>query len=545
MIMYTTSNMMRKLRRRYGTITLVLFGLVGILQVAIIAHSLDRPMWLDEAWRPTFIARNFDIPIADRDTYAPISFGMYAITKFLTLFADNNFIQRLVTYVAFLVLPFVVYKFATVFLDRTTARVLIPVSVLSGYVLEFSTQNKPYIMDIVVTLLLMLAYHYYVHKQLQSRYFIAASMAGVLFSFAAFFALACFGLHALYALYKEPTKKRARNLLAWLVPVTAVSLAHLVLFIRPQLNPSLHGYYDALYPSGRAFEVLGSTFENLLTMFGIFIGKPLISPGSETYPAFWNTPQLELAGKPVLGLAELLAWAYLAVFIYGLYRLLKQKKRVIPAMLGGMLAVQWVAALFERWPFGHARTNLFTTFLVTVIICYGAIELWRYLTQYRHLKLVTATVFVVITILVFPYKVVGAAVSGPSTGPTTFATNAGIRYGVEPGARIIAAQSQPSDIVAVDYYVGPFGFEYFYGISDYVKPYSATKAQRVLYMYQKRQQFPTSQILQAKPNAVWLVLSSEIDHGVVAKLREHNYYLTYKHTEGDVLVIRLARDSAP
>jgi len=526
--------MLKRSRQNYGTPTLLLFAAVTLFNIAVIIHSLWRPLWYDEAWRPDFVHRNMDIPLADRESYAPISLGMFMLTKATFLLGDSNFTVRLITYVALLALPFMVYAFCRMFLDKRTAYVMVPVSVLLGYVLEFSTQAKPYLMDIVATLGILIIYRCYLAGKLRLRHFILASSFYLILSFGAFFVLPCLGIHLLWRARKGDRAKY-RSFAVWAATLAPLGLGYFYFFLKPQLTGRLFSYYKALYPHGSIFNILHNTFSNLLTYFGIDLGKPLSSPGLETSPALWTVNQFHVHNRPVLGFSTFMGLLYLGAFVYGVLRLYRSKKYFLIGLLGGVLGLEWIAALLRQWAFGNARTNLFSTILVTIIICYGLVQAG--IKGLRKYRLATATCFITLLILVFPYQTVRAAVSGLST----FANNQGVNYGLASATAAVAQQSKTTDYVLVGFYAGAYDFHYFYIYADYITQYRPTAAQHIVYAYRVKQPVVWAPIDQHHPQRVWLLDEVGVIDDEKVAIPKHGYKVSKSQTFGDIAVLTLDR----
>lgn len=525
-------------RRRHGNAALWLLITATIFQLGLIAHSASRPMWFDESWRADFVNRNLDVALADRYTYAPISAGLFVFTKATTTFVDNNFTHRLSTYMAALALPFIVYWFCRVFFNRRTALVMIPISVLSGYNLEFATQNKPYMLDVICMLLLLLAYHYYVRKKLRLRYFIAGCIAALIFSFAAFFVVASIGMLLVYRWHKHPNQHGLRPLAIWAGSVGVAALAHLW-FIWPQLNEGLDAYWGELYLKGGVVNVLVDTVGNMLSIFGITIGEPFFSRGLEEFTVLWTNFSVPAGSWTVIGLPEFLAVLWLSLFIYGLRRHLVGKKYLVPVVLVMLWSMQWVASVTGHWPFGNARTNLFSNFLVLLIIIYGVLEAWR--NTARKYVAISAALVLSVVVLAFPYNVLATAFLSTTDAP--YANDNGINSGLQWAAVTVAQQSRADDEIIVSHTAGPFGFEYYYNFSDYTTDYRATQAKRVTYGYQKNNRLPLHGTLDRKPDVVWLI-GPDMDKEIAeyfGPFEAVGYTMTNLGKQPDVSVIKLTK----
>lgn len=528
--------MINRLKRKYGLVTPLLFAATYVFVLALIWQNRSRPMWYDEVWRPYLIDNGLRIPYFDNQGLAPIAFGVYWFTKGAVLFADNNFTQRLIVYLALLALPVAVYKFCRLFLDKRTAQAMIPLSVLCGYILEFSTQDKPYVIDVVCMLGLFIAYQRFKDGKFRLWQFIAVSILATLFSMASAFALACVGLFMLYELKRNYSIKRRDQLIAWAGVTGLAAAAQYWFFLKPQMTPKVYNYYKLLYPHGGLLGVIGGTIGNLLSIFGFYYWVPL-SPGTEGNTAFWTRQEL-LFYHPVLGLQTAMSLVYLGLFGYGMVMLYRCRRFTVFYGLVVIFALEWVAAMLRQWPFGNSRTNIFSLFLVTIIICYGGVSLVAGAVRKHQLAVLAFALGMVLTL--FPYGTVAHGLEGKPTFVDNFMDGyQGVESGGEASAKFVSSRSKRSDSVLVEFVVRQYPFRYYYEYSDYTKPYKATRSQNVY--YGKPNGFSEA-LLNRPAETIWLVdATNDSEQKTLAYLEKKGYMPSLSLSSGDITVEKLTR----
>jgi hypothetical protein len=528
-------------------------GLATVLQLALIMHSLDRPLWFDEAWRADFIDRNFHIPISQRAGYAVISLGSYLVTKFFVLFSDDNFTQRLLVYISTVALPFAVYYFCKMFFDKRTAQIMVPITVLAGYILEFSTQNKPYLLDIIVMLLLFMAQHQYSKGKLKLTSFILVSVMAILFSFTAIIVVGFLGIYMATSLWLKRRKLKGREIkdfALWAIIVGLVTIIYYVLFLKPQTTPQLYSYYggfnSSLYPTGGIIHIFYLTLVNVLEMFGIIIGSKVLDGGTEPNHVLWTNIQTVVNNKPVMGLSLILSLFYIGLFIYGMYWLKREKKNLIFYSVIGIYGLEWITGLMKEWPFGNSRTNLFSLFLITLVLVCGGIKLAELVLRGRY-RLLVPSLIIVILVLVLPYRTVAAGLYGDKS--TFIVDGQGMYSYTQQVTMFIAAKSKTSDHVYISGAVGPFGFDYFYNHYSPGRKYAKTEAKNihnVNYSTSKLQaiQSNLNKYLKNGYKTVWLADAAAyrwMDTTTISKdsYRVVHTYIVYGGTNGNGAVLKL------
>jgi hypothetical protein len=531
---------LEKLKQRYGLLTIGLFAVAYIFLVIEIIQSASRPMWFDEAWRPDFIDRNFSIPIGERQSYAPISLGLYLVTKLAVICIDDNFTQRITTYLALLVLPIVTFWFCRVYLNTPVAKAMILISVSCGYIIEFSTQDKPYIVDIVCTLSLILAFHFYLRGNLRLRYFLVAAVILLLLSFTVFFTLVCISIWWTYIVCRQRLSKKWYHLAIWLCTIATLGASYLYLFIKPQLTSNLYTYWQELYLHGTIATILSNTAYDLLTMFGLYIGNHYLSPGLEPNSVLWNTPQFGYTHQ-ILGISNYYGVLYLVLFVYGCIVLWRDRKIVILWLIAGFYSLEWITSLARQWAFGNARTNLFSTYLITIVVVYGLINLIKMLI--RRKNLVAISLLAASIVIILPYYQIITIIGGGNTygGGTFGADSDGYASGVQQAAVYVAAHSQRPDVVLVSGYIGPFGFQYYYDHSDYTAHFRSTESNNVLYSLTNNMSLPV--VDTSTNNSTTIVWAVDIDSVVSSRiltLQKDGFKIISHSNFRDVSVVKLA-----
>lgn len=447
--------------------TFLIFAFAYAFLILLIYHSASRPMWFDEAWRAYYIDHNFNKELLNNSGAAPISAGVYAVTKAAVFFVNNNFTQRIVSYLALLILPWIVYKFCRINFGKLVAQVSIPVTLLSGSILEYSTQNKPYILDVVCVLGILFAYKLYADKKTSLAVLTIVSVVASLFSFGAFFALPCVGLFLLIRYIKNRDRARLKDLLIWSAAVGSVILLHAWLFLGPQIHNDLSKYWQGLFLTGSPKMIIKSIVSNCLSFFGLAIDPLFVNTqGLNSRIIFWSYPEIAFG----LNLSVLMGSGYLILFLYGMYDLVKRKKLLVPVTIVVILGLQLVTAYLSKWPFGNARTNIFLTTLILLVTCYAAVKLAQSMVTHKE----WGAIFIMLTLLLLAFPLNSIVKNG------IFGRySPGFGEGVQASAVMVAKGSKPEDQILLYHYMTNYRFKYYYQDSSYATKYK-NRSQNIL-----------------------------------------------------------------
>jgi uncharacterized membrane protein len=518
----------RKLKT-YDKTAAVLLLLSIFYTTIVIIKNFGDPLWYDEAWRADLIRiGSFNSPYS----HAPVSLGYFLIIRFFDIFSETNFSQRLLNYLALLALPFVVYWFCRLYFDRTFARIMIVLTFLSTYVIENSVVAKPYLLDVVLTLVFIIAYRKFVEGKLKPALFILISLIFCLTSFAALFFLPAV-LVLLIFRYKRSKNRDAKPIIIWAASWISLSIIQIELFIRPQIRHLLGIHWSGLFLSGNPWTILVDILGNLASIFGLIFG---INPNIavlEDYTIFWDFPQIKIFGLPVLGTSTVIGVIFLAVFIYGCYSVFKKSKPELLAIILLVYLFEVFAALLQKWPFGDARSNIFSLFPLYIIFFYGLYNLVREGTKSnRIIKILTASLLLVSIVLLFPFDPMKNLISNQSNYSQP-------EIGVQSNAIYIAKYSKPEDTVLVDNLIGPLGFQYYYQFSDYTNQYRSNEARNVIYGLKPKSYVILPNLKKTHPKTIWIVTDNSYPGYIVSrdivKLQAYGYRLTSKYeNEGDL-----------
>lgn len=489
--------MLKKLKQKYGWLTIIIFSLTYLFIFLVLIISFRNPLWSDEEWRADLISNNFSIPLKYRQYLAPISYGIYIFTKLSTFIYNNNFTIRLSTYIAFLCLPVLTYIFCRIYFNKVIAKFLVPLSVLSNYILEFSFQAKPYILDIDYVLVMFIIYNKLKKGKISFWLFLAITILFSSMTFASFFLLPCLFILMATDAYRSKNKKTDFIRLAmWSVFNFLSIILQYLYFLKPQITAKERLSFPGLLFSGNAVNILGQTIKNILQFFWITPRGPV--NGAEFFPIFWTSIQLTFQGRTPIGVGDVIGIIYIIFFIYGLLVLYRHRGYVVLVVLFGMLGLEWIAALVGVWPFGDSRTNLFTTYLITLIGIYGAIKLIPIC--FKRFRLITVSVVIAVLVLTFPYMSYFNVLKNKPEGFGFYS-----KVSDEYAARFVAIKSTASDIVMVNSPDDTFGFQYYYSYSSYTDTY-INRSRKVYYQYDNSYRLPVSDLfLKNNQHNIWVI----------------------------------------
>ncbi len=525
--MQTHKTKIKSIADKYSLYTMLTLSSIYVLVIAI--RNFNDPLWYDEAWRADLIKRGlFNLSYA----HAPVTAGYYILNKLIDIFSTTNFSQRIINYIALLVLPLVVYIFCKTFFNKTFAKLMIFATFISGYIIENSSVDKPYLLDIIVTLLLIVTYKKFLEGKLKLIYFTLLSLASSLISFVALFILPSLAILLFYSWIKHK-KPDLKALIIWSISWMAANLAQLVFFVRPQLKSLLYQHWSGFFLSGSFLEIIKKILSNLGTIFGFSIGPEVHTLFLETSNIFWNIPQFKILIYPV-DISGILSSILLATVIYGLYKIYKEHGPEIPLIILIVFTVELVTALLGKWPFGNARSNIFSLFLLYIVLVYGAYSFINYLVHYsKKTKLFGLGLSLSFSILFFPYSPVAHLMNRSSvlSQPAD---------GMESAAYHIAKYSTVNDTVLVSNTPGPLGFQYYFNYASYTNSFRKNEAKHVIYTYNPNDYMIMPNLKSNKAGIMWVVLYRYYTPNVISNdltvIQHSGYSLADSFTSQDILV---------
>lgn len=511
--------------------TVILLALASVYSLLVIISNFNVPLWYDEAWRADLIRRGlFGIPYA----HAPITIIYYLLNRFIDLFSETNFSQRILDYLVLLILPFVVYTFCKLFFNKSFANLMIIATFLSGYIIENSSIDKPYLLDVIVTLILIVAYKKFLIGKLKLVYFTLMSVILSLLSFSALFILPSLSILMFYKWFRYKTFK-LKDLIIWSASWIVVNLMQLIFFVKPQLANLLYQHWSGLFLTGGPVAIIEKVLSNIGTIFGFSIGPESKVLFLETSNIFWNNLQFKLFIYPV-NISGILASIYLILFIVGIYRIYRDYGYDLLLIMSGIFILQLATGIISKWPFGNARSNIFSLFLIYLVFVYGAYSIINFLLRHsKSMKLLGIGVTISFTLLLFPYSHIAdlinknTALSQPAVG-------------MEGAVIQIAMKSKPNDSILVSNTPGPLGFQYYYTYSDYTKEFRNLETKNIIYTYNPNDYMIMPNLKIYKPKTLWVVLYRyyipNVIYNDLNQIRKHGYVLNDTITSKGLLVYR-------
>lgn len=495
--------MFTKLKQRFGLFNILFFTFVYIFILIVIFHSIHRPLWSDESWRPDDINLNLHIPDRSSAQYAPLSLVLFLFGKLTDLIYQNNFMDRLSTYLAYLSLIPAAFYFCKNYFNKSLAYLITIVTLIGGSVLEFSTQDKPYILDLVLVLIALIAYKKYSKGRLNFWLFTLLCAAITLTSFGGILIMPTIGVLWLYNVLKlrknKKTKKQVTQLAIWSLIIIFTSVIYYLLFLRSQIDIHEYNYFSTFYPTGSIYSMLRTTFQSFIAIFGYdFPYKIMASPVYNQIPILPAVQQIRLLHTiPIIGLSWFTGSLWLLLLCFAIYTLFKNKNYEVLIIISSLTVVMWLAAYFRKWPFGDSRVNLFYIYLITILICYGIVKSIPFLL--KKFKIITATAVTIVVVLIFPYSTVASALT--QSYPNYISASAA---GVQPAAIEVAKYSKPGDLIYVNTLITD-GFQYYYQFSDYTKSYN-NRSRNIFYGYSFKENVPFNKLgLKPSVKRMWIV----------------------------------------
>ena len=141
-------------------ILIIIFGICTSIRMLIV----NRSLWFDEAAFAWSISQrnvvNLTIEKFDWNQVAPIIY-IYLVKGIILVFNNSEITLRIISFMSYIVALFITYKVSKKVFKMKYA--LIPVAYLStlNFILRYSNEFKPYIFDLLVTLLILYMYYLY------------------------------------------------------------------------------------------------------------------------------------------------------------------------------------------------------------------------------------------------------------------------------------------------------------------------------------------------------------------------------------------------
>lgn len=498
----------------------IFFGVIfSVLLLHIVTYVRD-PLWFDEVWRAYGVS-SFKLFEVEHGS-APVPVGSFLLAKLFTLVWDTEITQRLTSVIATFLLVYVVYWFGCKIRSRNFGLLLAATVPFLPVVMDYSTQNKAFVIECVVTVILTYAFYLHSVKKISTSRLIILSCAGFFFSMSAIWLIAGYGLWGLVGMYK--TKKLDKNFLVWAGITGAFSLIYYLLLIKPQMGGGLESYWLQESWKGRtAWQVVRYIAKNVIHTF-----QTMVIP----------TADLDL-GKYGFIVDD---WVWIPALVllgYGTYKLHKNKLTIIPFILFVTYALTFIAAYFAMWTFGDNRINTFQFVLASIIILYGLYEVVAYLWKRRNKFKYGAALVLIILVSVLFYSLPYIALKDAKrlrviTFVDKSATHSGHgRYldDMQRLGRELREQIKDGDTVVSLHFMTKKSLVYYY---QYYDGYGNLKPAHPDYIVETRDQIPLPdlyrQLHEDKQQTVWIIMG--YGYGKDPSAEAAPYYSVAKSVDG-------------
>lgn len=353
--------------------SLILCAVALIVFATNLITHVNRPLWLDEAWRAYVISNDLDVSEADKfaTAIAPITLGHYIVTKALTIIYDFEFTQRLLSYVCSILLLIALFIFGKEVKNKYFGIFLIGAIGMTGYFLEYSTSNKSYITDALAAVIIIYSTFLYITGRKGILFWILTAILTIIFSFASFFVL----IASLIVMTIDKIRKLeipVKEIIAGIIVVIAM-LIYYIYFVRPQYNEALNDWWKDLLASEDPLYSVRVLIMNLLSMFGIRFTHLLNVQG---YYDVGVLPYISWL-QNMDAISQLVGSVYFILFSVSSYMAIKGKNvliKITSVVILLVLIEQVVTYYLGLWPFGSNRVNVFLYVLIGIMVSWIIFE---------------------------------------------------------------------------------------------------------------------------------------------------------------------------
>jgi hypothetical protein len=258
--------------------------IAGIIFLGFVLRTKDllggRSLWLDEAKLALNLARLDFVallkPLHDNQA-APIGFLWMEKLSAMAL-GNSEFAFRLPVYLASIAALPLLYLVARPILGRLGAAIALFLVAFSPVVVEYATEFKQYGVEMLVTLLVLLAGDFYLRRQGDLSSLIVLGFTGVAmlaFSFPAAFVIGGVGLVLLCSEARAGRWSAVIRLAVVGAVVASAGLATYVFFVRPlHVNSSLMEFHEGRFLSfpPKSADDLEDSFRLVLKLFDTPLG---------------------------------------------------------------------------------------------------------------------------------------------------------------------------------------------------------------------------------------------------------------------------------
>jgi hypothetical protein len=342
-------------------------GLSALVLVALLAGNAAwrRPLWYDEVWR----AYQASLPGArfwsELDRAAgPDALGWLAAVRLAgTVFGWHPWAVRTVQLAALTALAAALYLVALRFAGRLAALACALLAVFNQAVLDQGTQLKPYVLEMLATVLVVTLW--VGAPRVGTRARVVRFGAVAVLSLVLLPAPFVVGPLAAYDALSAPgLRGKARAAVETLVAVVPVG-AHLLLFVVPQSALRGSHFWDRNFQAGHGPGFAVDQVRLLLHD---------VPPNVRLAPHAAHGALSTCLGYGL----QVLPWLFGGCFLAGVVALARSHagRLVVATVLGGE-ALMLLASAARAWPFGPVRTNFFLLPLLLLVAVAGADELAR------------------------------------------------------------------------------------------------------------------------------------------------------------------------
>ncbi len=324
------------------------------LYLLYIAVNMSRPLWFDEVWRAYQIS-NWKFIDPDNGS-APISPLFFLLTKMMTVISNNEITQRLIVIAVSLLLPFVTYYVMSRYFGRQIAKIQSVLIMVVPGVIQYSIENKPYVIDIFAIIILLYCYDQFRRHKVLTYKTSFIALFGLFMSLAANIFIAGLAI-AGYIEFKGKLKDKDKKItIVRLLLIAVVALIYIVFGYYPQIGGGLLGYWSELGWQGKhGIELVRYFIESCLDIFQ----KDLLPLSSFS---------LRRVNKTYIG--YLISSTMVIAMFISCKLILRKYRRAVPILVATGLA--WVLILLISikgyWTFGSNRLNIFLFAIMLLLL---------------------------------------------------------------------------------------------------------------------------------------------------------------------------------
>gem|GEM_PF-1960730 len=436
----------------------------------------------------------FELTTKPLDSEQAAPFGFVLLVKSLmTIFGSSEYVLRLTAFAAGCISLILIQNLLTKLGGRYGNIFALAAFAFSGYLIYYSAELKPYSTDVLLTLILLLAFYQHVSKETAAKDFLKLALLGILalcFSYPALFVIGGIGL-SLFLHYGRDKRK-----LLW---ITLTGISWIATFL---------ALYFFLLRSQTQDSYLITFWKNLLSFMPMPPWRNLS----------WFPKALAGLFFVVAGLSSSLILV-IPISLLGLWGFWREKKWQWALVLTIPIALNILASGFQKYPF-HGRLILYLLPLIFIGLGKGMDVLIR---SIRHPVFANVAYAALVILILNPVI--------PTTQSYLF-THSYLNEDLKPVLSFMQENKQDNDLVYLYHFVGP---EYSY----YAPAYDVENLRYVRGQNYARNAKKYRAELSTLPRGqrIWFVFSFVIEGKVRKGERqdEREYMLNYLKENGTLL----------